>query len=80
MFIEIIAKIGRKLPESGRKLPKMGVFCGKMFLLHYCSLRGWEKSCIFADLILLVEEKMKNGFMKMVLLDSSTDELLVRVI
>ena len=29
MFIEIIAKIGRKMPETGRKLPKMGVFCGK---------------------------------------------------
>jgi len=29
MFIEIIAKNGRKLPKTGRKLPKMSVFCGK---------------------------------------------------
>ena len=29
MFIEIIAKNGRKLPENGRNLPKMEVFCGK---------------------------------------------------
>ncbi len=78
MFIQIIAKNGRKLPETGRKLPKTGkklpktgkklpkmsVFCGKMFLLHYCSLRGWEKSRIFADLILFDEKKMKNDFSK----------------
>ena len=29
MFIEIIAKKGRKLPETGRKLPKMSVFLWK---------------------------------------------------
>ena len=33
----------------------------KMGDLHYCSLRGWEKSCIFADLICFDKKKMKNG-------------------
>ena len=66
MFIQIIAKIGRKLPETGRKLsetgrklPKMEVFCGRNF--PPAPLFSLQESCLFLPAVdTLSGQRMSN--------------------
>ena len=73
MFIQIIAKIGRKLPETGRKLPKtgrklpetgrklpkMGVFCGRIF--PPAPLFSLQELCLFLPAVdTLSGQRMSN--------------------
>ena len=69
MFIQIIAKFGRKLPETGRKLPKTGrklpklrLICGKNIppaLLFVAGMREKLYLCRFDS------KKTKNGHGRM---------------
>ena len=59
MFIEIIAKIGRKLPETGIKMPKMRVFCGKNVPSALLFVAGMREKLYLCSFDFFVQRRRK---------------------